>query len=298
MVVSMSGAKTFFGNDFLVNRMNTVAATYLLTNPDTDFERLGKSVSQATKEYDEGGDFGDNKLYHIQPLTSIYLHSDMGGEFAPNSDIKSIYILSTIALLILTIACINYINLSFSINNRRTTELGMRKIMGAKRRQLIFLYLSDALVLVGISVIISTVIISDQLHWFGRLVGANLANNFSVRNLIPGLALLFMIITMITGLTSGWISSRISPMDTLKKPLVQTKKHIGTQGILVLFQFGISITLISSTLLVYRQIGFIRNLNLGFSKDQLLIIPLNDNSIRSKILSFKHELSTNPNILS
>ncbi|MEI6049671.1 MAG: ABC transporter permease [Bacteroidota bacterium] len=298
MVVSILSAKTIFGDDFLTNRMNTVVSIYLLTKPDIDLGKFDKSVSQSTKEYDEGGDFGDNKLYHVQPLTSIHLHSSMGGEFAPNSDIKSIYILSIIASLILIIACINYINLSFSINNRRSTELGMRKIMGAKRRQLIFLYLSDASVLVGISVIISTVIISDQLPGFSSLVALNLINNYSIKSLIPGLALLFLLITMITGLVSGWISSRISPMDTLKKPLVQIKKHIGTQGILVLFQFGVSIILISSTLFVYRQMRFIQNLNLGFSKDQLMIIPLNDNKIRFKIVSFKQELSKNPSILS
>ena len=124
MMIPMSAAKKFYGNDFLFNPMNTVTNLYLLTNQSTSFESLEKSVSQSTKEYDGGADFGDNKMYHVEPLTSIHLHSGKGGEFSPNSDIKSIYILSTIALLILIIACINYINLSFSINSRRTTELG------------------------------------------------------------------------------------------------------------------------------------------------------------------------------
>ena len=296
MVIPMSSAKTFFGDDFLQNTMNTVVFTYLLTNQGTNFERFEKSISQATQEY-TGGDFGDNKLYHIQPLTSIHLHSDMGGEFTPNSDIKSIYILSTIALLILIIACINYINLSFSIINRRSTELGIRKIMGAKKRQLILLYLQDAFVLAGIAVIISIVIVPDLLPWFGGLTGVNLKENIKIDDLIPGIAVLFLIITLITGLASGWISTRINPMDTLKKTLIHRKKHIGTQGILVLFQFGVSIALISSTLVVFRQMRFIQNLNLGFSKEQLVIIPLNDNKILSKIASFKQELTKNPNIL-
>jgi len=298
MMIPMSAARTFYGNDFLFNPMNTVTNLYLLTNQATNFESLEKAVSQSTKEYDGGADFGDNKLYHVQPLTSIHLHSNMGGEFSPNSDIKSIYILGTIALLILVIACINYINLSFSINSRRTTELGMRRIMGSRRRQLIFLYLSDASVLVGISVMISALVINDQLPWYSRFVGADLTDYFSVKSLLPGLAILFILITAITGLASGWISSRIKPMDTFRKPFAETKKHIGTQGILVLFQFGISIILITSSLFVYRQMSFIRNKNLGFSKDQLMIIPLDDNNIRTKILSFKQELTRNPNIIS
>jgi hypothetical protein len=91
----------------------------------------------------------------------------------------------------------------------------MRKIMDARRRQLIFMYFSDASVLVGISIIISVLIIGCLLRWFRDLVGAVLINNISVNNLIPGIALLFLLITLITGLTTSWISSHISPMDTL-----------------------------------------------------------------------------------
>lgn len=298
MMIPMSAAKTFYGNDFLFNPMNTVTNLYLLTNKSVSFEQLEKSVSQSTKEYDGGADFGDNKMYHVEPLTSIHLHSSKGGEFSPNSDIKSIYILSTIALLILIIACINYINLSFSINNRRITELGIRKIMGARRRQLISLYFSDASVMVGMSVIISALIISDQLPWFSGLLGSDMSDYYSIKSLTPGLAILFLLITAITGLASGWIASRVKPMDTFRKPFTETKKHIGKQGILVLFQFGISIILITSSLFVYRQMRFIQNRNLGFSKDQLMIIPLDDNNIRSRILLFKQEITRNPNILS
>jgi putative ABC transport system permease protein len=298
MMIPMSASKMFYGNDFLFNPMNTVTNLYLLTNKAASFESLEKSVSQSTKEYDRGADFGDKKLYHIQPLTSIHLHSNMGGEFSPNSDIKSIYILITIALLILIIACINYINLSFSINSRRTTELGMRRIIGARRKQLIILYLSDASVLVGISVIISALVITDQLPWYSRLVGSDLSDYFSIKSLLPGFAILFILITAIAGLASGWISSRTNPMDIFRKPPTDNKKHFGTQGILVLFQFGISIILITSSLFVYRQMSFIRNKNLGFSKDQLMIIPLNDNNIRTKILSLKQEMTSNPKILS
>ena len=297
VVVPMSAAKTFFWDDFLENRMNTFVFLYLLTNPGTDFDKFEKAVSQSTQEY-SGGDFGDNQLYHVQTLTSIHLHSDMGGEFGTNSDIKNIYILGTIAFLILIIACINYINLSFSIISRRSTELGIRKIMGARKKQLISLYLQDAFVLTGIAVIVSVVIIPDLFPWFGGLMGVNLSEYTKINNLIPGIVSLFLIITLITGLSSGWISTRINPMDTLRKTLIHRKKNIGTQGLLVLFQFGVSIALISSALIVYRQMSFIRNMDLGFSKEQLLIIPLDDKKMLSKIIPFKHDVLMNSNILS
>ncbi len=298
MMISMSTANTLFRKDYLEDHMSTVTNLYLLTNQSVKADSLEKYVSQSTKEYDGGADFGDNKQYHVQELTSIHLHSNMGGEFAPNSDIKSIYILSTIAFLILTIACINYINLSFSINNRRTKELAIRRIMGARRAQLILLYLSDASILVGISIITAAITVSDYLPWFSRLVGSDLSKNFPVKSLFPAYVILFLLMTSITGLASGWISSRVSPMDTFKKPFAKIKKHIGIQGLLVLFQFGIAIILIASSLFVYRQMEFIQNMNLGFSKDQLMIIPVNDNTMRSRIISFKNELIRNPNILS
>ncbi len=298
MMVSMSTANTLFRKDYLEDHMSTVTNLYLMTNQTVKADSLEKYVSQSTKEYDGGADFGDNKKYHVQELTSIHLHSNMGGEFAANSDIKSIYILSTIAFLILSIACINYINLSFSINNLRIKELGIRKILGARRTQLIFLYISDASVLVGVSIITAILTINDFLPWFSRLVGSDLSKNYSVKSLLPAYILLFLLITFITGLASGWISSRISPMDTFKKTFTKTKNRIGIQGLLVLFQFGISIVLIASSLVVYRQMKFIQNLNLGFSKEQMMIIPVNDNTMRSRIISFKNELIRNPNILS
>jgi putative ABC transport system permease protein len=297
MMVTMSSARSLFGNDFFENRMNTVVSTYILVRPGTDPKKLGESVTQSTKEYDEGIDFGDNKQNHLQPLTSIHLYSDMGGEFSPNGDIKSIYILGTIAFLILVVACINYINLSYSVNSRRNIELGMRKIMGARKHQLITQYISESSIMVGLSVIISIEVISFLLPWFSDLLGTDLVKNIPAGKLISGMITLYVLLTIITGSASAWISTRKSPVETLKKPLAGNNS-IGYQGILVLFQFGISIALISSTILINRQMRFIKNLDLGFSREQLMIIPMNDHSVRSKMGTFKQELLTNPNILS
>jgi len=296
MMIPMSSAKSFFGNDFFENRMNTVVATYILVRPGTDPKKLGESVTQSTREYD-GGDFGDNKQYHLQPLTSIHLNSDMGGEFSPNGDIKSIYILGTIAILILVVACINYINLSYSVNSRRNIELGIRKIIGARRRQLIAQYISESSIMVGLSIIISMEVISFLLPWFSTLLGSDLVKNIPVIKLVSGMVILYVLLTLITGLSSAWISTRKSPVETLKKPL-EGKNFISYQGVLVLFQFGISIALIASTILINRQMSFIKNLDLGFSREQLLIIPISDQKIRSKMGTFKQELLSNPNILS
>jgi putative ABC transport system permease protein len=296
MILPMSAAKTFLGSDFLINPMNTSAYIYLLINKNSDIKSLDKSISESAIEY-RGGDFGDNLEYHIQALTSIHLYSAMGGEFSQNNDIRSIYILATIAFLILVIACINYINLSYSILSIRSTELGMRKIMGATKIRLILLFVSDVIMLLVIAAFISILIFHDLLPWFGNLLGVDL-NNIKAINLIPAIAFLALIITTVTTIASAVISSRINPMDTLRKTFSHKRINSGTQGLLVLFQFGISVILIFSSVTVYRQMHFIRDLNLGFKKEQLMIIPLNDKKVLTKLASFKLEILSNPNILS
>jgi putative ABC transport system permease protein len=296
MILPMSAAKTFLGSDFLINPMNTSAYIYLLINKNSDIKSLDKSISESAMEY-RGGDFGDNLAYHLQPLTSIHLYSAMGGEFSQNNDIRSIYILATIAFLILVIACINYINLSYSILSIRSAELGMRKIMGATKIRLILLFISDIIMLLVIATFISILIFHDLLPWFGNLLGVDL-NNIKAINLIPAIAFLALIITTVTTIASAVISSRINPMDTLRKTFSHKRINSGTQGLLVLFQFGISVILIFSSVTVYRQMHFIRDLNLGFKKEQLMIIPLNDKKIQTKLASFKQEILSNPNILS
>jgi putative ABC transport system permease protein len=173
----------------------------------------------------------------------------------------------------------------------------MRKIMGARRRQLITQHISESSIMVGLSVIISIEVISFLLPWFSDLLGSDLVNNIPAAKLISGMIILYILLTVITGISSAWMSTRKSPVETLKKPLA-SNNSIGYQGILVLFQFGISIALIASTILINRQMSYIKNMDLGFSKEQLLIIPINDHSVRSKMTTFKHELLANPNILS
>jgi putative ABC transport system permease protein len=293
MIVSMATAKAFFGNDFLTNQMNTTIFTYLLTHKGTEGNQLEVAVN---KLYGENS--FNNTTYHVQSLPSIHLHSNKGGEYQPNGDIRTVYIFSAIALLILIIACINYINLSLSLNKKRSTELGVRKVMGAGITQLIRLFLSNAFVLATISVLASFVAIWLLLPGFSRLSGvafrfSNLGIHFYLE-----LILIFSLIVLSTGLSSGWLAARLKPVTTLKKSGGNSKKNIGIHGLMVLFQFTISIVLIAATLLVTRQMNLLKNKNLGFSKEQLLVIPVNDQNLKSRIQSFKQDLLANPNILS
>ncbi|MFA5418021.1 MAG: ABC transporter permease [Bacteroidales bacterium] len=293
MIASMATAKAFFGNDFLTNPMNTIVFTYLLTHKGI----RGTQLEEAVNKLYGKSNFG-NMTYHMQSLPSIHLYSNRGGEYQPNGDIRTVYIFSAIAVLILLIACINYINLSLSLNKKRSTELGVRKVMGAGATQLIHLFLSNAFVLATISVLASFVAIWLLLPGFSRLSGVAFRfSNLGIRFYL-GLILFFSLIVLATGLSSGWLAARLKPVTTLRKSGAGKNKNIGIHGLMVLFQFTISIVLIAATLLVNRQMNLLKNKNLGFSKEQLLVIPVNDQNLKSRIQSFKQDLLANPNILS
>ena len=207
MIVSMSTSNAFFGNDFLTNQMNTSVFTYLLAYAGIDRNRFENAIGKIATDYYGGADFGIS--FHVQPLTSIHLYSNKGGEYQPNGDIRTVFIFSAIAILILIIACINYINLSFSLNKKRSTELGVRKVMGAGSVQLIRLFLSNAFVLTMFSILISSVIVWLLFPWFTRLVGAELRlSNLDFRFYLK-LILIFLFIVLATGLSSGWLAARL-----------------------------------------------------------------------------------------
>ncbi len=296
MIVSMSTSNAFFGNDFLTNQMNTSVFTYLLAYAGIDRNRFENAIGKIATDYYGGADFGIS--FHVQPLTSIHLYSNKGGEYQPNGDIRTVFIFSAIAILILIIACINYINLSFSLNKKRSTELGVRKVMGAGSVQLIRLFLSNAFVLTMFSILISSVIVWLLFPWFTRLVGAELRlSNLDFRFYLK-LILIFLFIVLATGLSSGWLAARLKPVASLKKTGIKNKRNIGMHGVMVFAQFSVSIILITATFFVTRQMNLLKNKNLGFSKEQLLAIPINDQDLRTRIQPFKQDLLTNPNILS
>lgn len=293
MIVSMPTSSAFFGDNFLTNKMNTSVFTYLLTHKGTEKNQFENDFSEVSTDYYGSADMGIT--FHVQLLTSIHLYSNKGGEYQPNGDIRTVYIFSAIAILILIIACINYINLSFSLNKKRSTELGVRKIMGAGVVQLIRLSLSNAFVITTISVLLSSLVVLLLLPSFTHFTGSEIRlSNLNYKFYLK-LILTFSFVVLVTGFSSGWLAASIKPTNTLKKSGI---RNIGIHGIMVLFQFSVSIILIASTFLVSRQMNLLKNKNLGFSKEQLLVIPINSQNLQSRIESLKQDLLTNPNILS
>lgn len=273
--------------------------TYLLLDKNASPEELEKKFHNFVAKY-RSEEFASGSKYYLQPLTSIHLNSHIAGELGKNSDITYSYIISGIAIMILIIACINFINLSTARASSRSKEVGMRKVVGATRLQLIRQFLGESIFISFIALLFAIIFVYLFLPFFNDIVGKQLTLDLS-KTLI--LYIVLAGITVITGILSGgypavFISS-FQPAEVLKGNL-KRRTITGTimrKG-LVIFQFAISLVFIIGTLIILNQLNFMRNKELGFDKDYVISIPVNkDRTLGQRFEIIKSELLQNPNIL-
>jgi putative ABC transport system permease protein len=251
---------------------------------------LGTSVEQFLEK---GGDF----RYYFQPITGIHLHSHLDFELEPNGDIAYVYIFSIIALGILLIACINFVNLSTARSTMRAREVGIRKTVGSDRRQIVRQFLTETVAMTLLAVVLAGVMAYAVLPLFNRLAGKQLVLPFFTQWWgIP----LFIGFAVFVGLTAGMYPAlflaSFNPAVVLKGNTMQSRQRSVLRTLLVVLQFTISVVLIISTLTVQRQMGFIQNRNMGFKKENVIVIHKTDDLGRS-IGPFKDALLRDPRIL-
>ncbi len=245
---------------------------------------MGKSLEKLAEEGDMRAE------YYLQPLGSIHLHSDIMAEMEPNSDIKYVYIFSAIALFILIIASINFMNLSTARAAGRAKEVGIRKVLGSVRSQLVRQFMTESFLLSLISMILALFLVWLALPAFNILSGKSLA--FSVMATGSMLAAL-IIITVLTGFFAGsypaFFISAFQPVNVLKGKLKTGIKTGPLRSGLVIFQFAASVILIVGTIIVYNQLQFIQNKKLGFNKEQVLMLD-NTYLLGDQVEAFKNDL--------
>lgn len=233
----------------------------------------------------------------FQPLRDIHLHSHLEGELSPPGNPAYIRILITIALFILAIACINFMNLSTALSAHRAKEVGMRKVLGAGRRRLVGQFLGESILLSLLSLVLAVILIQFLLPIFNNLTAQELrflpmANVFFL--------LVFVGIALAAGLVAGaypaLFLSSFAPIDTLKSRFRAGKGHAFFRNGLVSVQYIISIALISCTLVIFSQLHMVRNYDLGFDKEQVATIRLRG-EIARKSLVFKNEVLKLPGVV-
>jgi len=232
----------------------------------------------------------------LQKLTDIHLYSHTDYEAEPNGDITRVYIFSAIALFVLLIACINYMNLSTARSTLRAREIGIRKVIGARRKELIFQFLSESVIITWIATLFALLLLYFAIPWLNRLSGQELSFSILMKwQIILPLLLAPFIVGFISGIYPSLFMSSFKPISTLRGLMKIGNGSINFRKVLVVLQFSISIILIITTIIVFQQLNYLHNASLGYDKDHIVTLPyyaqLND-----QYESFRNTLLRNSNI--
>lgn len=288
IVISLSGEK--YTEEALNWQAYSGSLQYVAIDKHADPQKLEAGFAAIYKKYK----FPAGVTIHLQPVADIHLRSHYEEEISLNSDIKYVYIFSSVALLILFIACINYVNLTTARSLQRAKEIGLRKVLGALRKQLVVQFLTESFLFFFISTIAALLIATIAWPAFS----AKITSYGSSIPLFDGTSatvifLIFIIGGLFAGAYPAFFLSSLQPVKVLKG-LSKFGINMGLRKALVVLQFAISGVLIVSTIVVQQQLSFISNAPLGFNKYNLVTVPFS--FMKSNAGSFKNELLKNPGI--
>jgi len=232
---------------------------------------------------------------YLQPLKDIHLHSNLMAEMTTNSDISYVYTFSAIAIFILIIASINFMNLTTARSARRAREVGIRKVHGGYRRQLICQFISESIILSLLALVVAIIIVEISLPAFSAMIDQKLDNHLLA---YPQMILLYLMMALFVGFLSGtypsFYLSSFQPARVLKGSVSRKSGNASLRNFLVILQFTISIFLIIGTLMIYSQLTYVKNKRLGFDKEHLMVLQFRNEELRDNYQSFKNEFSKLP----
>ncbi|MGC4101688.1 ABC transporter permease [Ferruginibacter sp.] len=285
--------------------------TYLLLKPGTDYKAFEKNFPAYINKYvlpyaqqfikvssiEELERLGNKINYSLLPLTKLHLYSDYSFEITPAGSIQYVYIFGAVALFILIIACINFMNLSTARSAKRAKEVGIRKVLGTERKTLIAQFLVESTVTAMIALCIAVLIAYAVLPLFNNVAAKSLhINNLLGSNTLPYIIALPIVVGLLAGSYPALYLSKFKPIVVLKGSKAGFKKSNLRNG-LVVFQFATSIMLITGTIIVYNQLHFIQTKKLGFNKDRVLVID-GAYALNNNIQAFKNDVLAMPGVVS
>ncbi len=278
--------------------------TYVVTTPGADLEKMASQFPDMLKKYigpevkkfmqmewEEMENNGTSLAFAIQPVADIHLHSDLQGELGTNGDISYVYIFSAIAFFILLIACINFMNLATARSAHRAKEVGVRKVLGSVKSQLVGQFLAESILISLISFVLAIAIAWIALPYYNDLAGKQLTIPFGSPIFIGAMLAGIFGVGFLAGSYPAFFLSAFKPVAVLKGSLSNGMKSGALRSVLVVIQFGTSIILVIGTLVILNQLDFIQNKNLGYERDQVVII--NDAFLAgSNVAALKTELES------
>ncbi|WP_342645983.1 ABC transporter permease [Mucilaginibacter sp. CSA2-8R] len=257
--------------------------TYVLLKPNANAQTLQSKFPALIRRETEAQSaqmnmnsfekMGNYFRYNLIALKDIHLKSNRQFELAANGSITYVYILLVVAVFILLVACINFMNLATARSAKRAREVGVRKVLGSSKMHLIFQFLSESFILTSIASIIALLLAWMALPWFNQLSGKQFTVGLnSLLTVLPVFTVMILLVSVLAGAYPAFFLSSFKPAVVLKGALYSSFKKNHLRSSLVVFQFAVSIFLIVSTLFIYHQLKYIQNKNLGFNRNQVLVI--------------------------
>ena len=285
------------------NYTGFAAHTYLLLNPNSSYQALeakfpgvikkyvspeiNKSFNQSWEDFQKAG---NGYKYYLQPLTKIHLISDLEAELRPNGSMTAVYIFAVVAVFILFLACINFINLSTARSVERAKEVGIRKTFGSEKKALIGQFLIESVLISLVSMVLAFAFIILLIPAFNTISGKELAVSYFLQPMWILVLIGFVLITgFVAGLYPAFILSSFNPIMVLKGRFKSNKYGLALRNGLVIFQFFISIVLIIATIVVNSQMNYMLGNKLGFKKDHVIVVERTD-LVEDQFPAFKNEL--------
>ena len=268
--------------------------TYMLLKEGAEPSDLESQLPIITENYFyaySGWPADETVELSLQPLTDIHLHSNLDSEMEVNSSVLYLYILLVVAGFILIIACINFMNLSTARSLERSREVGMRKVLGGYRKQLFYQFIGESFLICLIAITIGVILVFLSLPSFSEMVGKELSFNlFTHPATIPGLIVFTIFVGLFAGSYPAIYLSSFEPVQVLKGSVVQGKKSALFRKMLVTFQFTLSVVLIIGTAIIYKQIQFIQEKDLGFDESSIVLLPTKQNLVAWEFETFKEQV--------
>ena len=296
------------GSSFLENWGCTCVRTYIKFHPDTDIAALSAELDAFTDRNmpDElliwwGTDKNSEAFGHyLVPVADIHLSPTQSGRISPGGDARAVQSFTIVSLLILLVASLNFVNLTTARSILRSKEVSLRKVMGAERKQIVVQFLSETFVILSVAMTVALVLVELALPWFNDFLskliilfeGADLALGF-------GLLGLLVLVALVAGFYPSFVVSGFRPADILRPGGAMPKGSKKLRAAFIIFQFSVSIGLIITTMVVRQQTEFAKSMELGFTKENVLVLRrVGGSDVRSRLETLMQELERNPDVIS
>ncbi len=250
--------------------------SYVLLREGSDPDELEAKLPAFVEKYvgDQYDGVSSSLTFRLQPVTDIHLHSHLERELTPNSDIRYVYLFGAIAVFIILIACINFMNLATARSAGRAAEIGLRKTFGATRGQVIRQFISESMIMTGLAICVALLLSLLSLPWFNLLTGKSMSLNADTAWFALGAVVAIgAVVGFVSGSYPALYLSGLAPVQALSGLRSAGAGNVAIRRILVVSQFVISIALIICTAVVYSQLDFIRARNMGLNSDQVVAVP-------------------------